>query len=185
MRLTTARLVLRSWEGHDRESFARLNADPEVMADLGGPLSRRESDEKFDRFTACEQSAGFTRWVVERCDGDGDGFVGYAGGKAVPVGHPLGAHVDIGWRLCREAWGHGFATEAASAALDDLFGRAGVAEVYAYTSADNLRSQRVMERLGLERLSDRDFVVPDAKLGEWFGLVWIARPPRTQAAVRR
>lgn len=177
VRLSTARVVLRGWHEGDREQFALMNADPDVMADLGGPLTRSESDRKLDRFLDNQHRYGFTRWVVERRRDDGESaFVGYAGGKPVPAEHPLGAHVDIGWRLRREAWGHGYATEAALAALNDLFERVGLTEVFAYTSPQNQRSQAVMARLGLERRPDDDFVVPDEKLGEWLGLVWVAHP---------
>jgi RimJ/RimL family protein N-acetyltransferase len=87
----------------------------------------------------------------------------------------LGEHFEIGWRLVRSAWGNGYATEASKAALADCFSRAGLQEVLSYTSPDNLRSQAVMARLGLERDPARDFTASYGK-GEWRGLVWFARP---------
>jgi RimJ/RimL family protein N-acetyltransferase len=86
-------------------------------------------------------------------------------------GHPLGPHIEIGWRLVRAAWGKGYATEAARAVLEDAFGRLGVREVLAYTAADNARSQAVMARLGMQRDPSRDF---DTLYGDrpWHGLVW-------------
>jgi RimJ/RimL family protein N-acetyltransferase len=89
--------------------------------------------------------------------------------------HPLGPHFEIGWRLMRNAWGHGYATEAARAALDDAFGRVRLREVVAYTAADNLRSQAVMDRLRLQRVPSRDFTL-DYGRGAWSGLVWVATP---------
>ena len=93
------------------------------------------------------------------------------------VEHPLGPHEEIGWRLNRHAWGHGYATEAARAALDDAFTRVGLKEVVAYTSPDNVQSRAVMARLNLRRDITRDFTVDNDRVGTWRGLVWVARPP--------
>ena len=93
-----------------------------------------------------------------------------------PPGHPLGPHAEIGWRLARSAWGHGYATEAARAALDDVFRRCGLTEVLAYTAPDNLRSQAVMTRLELRRDPSRDYSMPDGPR-IWHGLTWVATSP--------
>ncbi|MGD9881781.1 MAG: GNAT family N-acetyltransferase [Reyranella sp.] len=167
MTIETRRLRLRPWQEDDRPAFAALHADPEVMADLGGPIDRVASDAKFDRYVANFARHGISRWAVTARDGD---FLGYAGVTPEPDSHPLGRHCQVGWRFARRAWGHGYATEAASAALDDAFGRAGLREVLAYTAADNARSQAVMARLGLRRDSGRDFT-----MNGWHGLVWVAR----------
>ena len=168
--LRTARLTLRPWREQDRPAFAALNADPEVSRDLGGPLSRAESDAKFDRYAATFARLGFSRLVIEDAERR---FLGYAGVMPSRPGHPLGDHAEIGWRLTRAAWGKGYATEAARAALDDALGRAGVREVLAYTAADNVRSQAVMSRLALRRDPVRDFDTVHAG-GPWHGLVWVA-----------
>ena len=86
--------------------------------------------------------------------------------------HPIGVHDEIGWRLIRNAWGHGYATEAARAALIDVFRRVRLTEVLAYTDAQNIRSQAVMSRLGLRRDTSRDFAIDSDRLGTWRGLVW-------------
>ena len=172
MMLKTTRLTLRAWRDNDRDVFAAMNADRTVMADLGGPLDRTESDTKFDRYVAAFERDGFSRWAIEDSMGR---FLGYAGVLHSGPGHPLGIHDEIGWRLVREAWGHGYATEAARAALQDVFSRVGLREVVSYTSADNTRSCAVMERLGLERDAARDFSAPYGKV-MWRGLVWVARP---------
>jgi len=168
--LRTARLSLRPWREEDRSGFAALNADPDVTWDLGGPLSRADSDAKFDRYVATFERHGFSRWAIEDSR---QAFVGYAGVMPSSAEHPLGPHAEIGWRLVRPAWGKGYATEAARAAIDDAFSRVGLIEMLAYTSADNVRSQGVMSRLGLRRASSRDFV---AAYGgrPWQGLVWVA-----------
>ena len=85
---------------------------------------------------------------------------------------PLGFHVEIGWRLVRRAWGRGYATEAARAALADAFHRCGLTEVLAYTAHDNGRSEAVMNRLGLRRDPSRDFTAFYGDVGPWTGLVW-------------
>lgn len=76
----------------------------------------------------------------------------------------------------RRAWGQGYATEAARAALDDVFSRAGLTEVVSYTAPDNVRSQRVMAKLCLQRDPSRDFTANYDNIGKWQGLVWVARP---------
>lgn len=172
MMIKTPRLILRSWRETDRDSFAAMNADSEVMRDLGGPLDRAQSDAKFDRYVATFERHGFCRWALEDSEGR---FAGYT--RVMPAGpdHPLGSHAEIGWRLVRSAWGLGYATEAAKPALEDIFARVGLDEVLSYTSADNLRSRAVMERLGLRRDRARDF--SGVYGGEtWHGLVWVARP---------
>ena len=173
MIITTQRLRLRPWRETDRDAFAALNADAEVAGDLGGPLTRAASDAKLDRYIGAFDRRGFCRWAVETKTGE---FLGYAGVMPVGTSHPLGEHHDIGWRLTRAAWGHGYATEAAGAALDDVFTRVGLTEVLSYTAVDNPRSQAVMARLLLTRDRSRDFVAHYDGVGAWHGLVWVARP---------
>ena len=171
--LTTPRLTLRSWRETDRDAFAALNADPEVMSDLGGPFLRADSDAKFDRYTTTFRRHGFSRLAIEERQG---AFVGYAGIMPAAPDHPLGPHVEIGWRLTRAAWGKGYATEAAGAILRDAFEYLGLPEIVAYTAADNVRSQAVMERLGMQRDPLRDFSMP-GRSGTWCGRVWVLRRP--------
>jgi RimJ/RimL family protein N-acetyltransferase len=173
MLIETPRMRLRCWCESDRPAFAALHADREVMHDAGGPLDRAESDAKLDRYVAAFERHGFTRWAMESRNGE---FLGYTGIMPSRPDHPLGEHVDIGWRLVRGAWGQGYATEAATAALQDAFTRCGLAEVIACTTADNRRSQAVMARLGLRREPARDFR-DHYGAREWHLLVWVASPP--------
>jgi RimJ/RimL family protein N-acetyltransferase len=118
--------------------------------------------------------------LIETLDeGESHGtFVGYAGVAAhSEPGHPLGLHDEIGWRLTRTAWGNGYATEAARAALADVFTRIGLSEVLSYTSPDNVRSQAVMRRLNLRRDRSRDFTATYPEFESWSGLVWVATAP--------
>jgi RimJ/RimL family protein N-acetyltransferase len=173
--IVTPRLRLRPWGDDHREAFAAMNADPQVMADLGGPIDRAESDAKLDRYASWFQAHGVSRWAVEDPLGQ---FLGYAGVcPRLRPDHPLGAHFEVGWRFTRQAWGFGYATEAARAALDDAFARRPLLEIVSYTAPDNPRSQAVMERLGLERDPSRDFTDRDGDGALWSGWVWVARPP--------
>ena len=167
--IETPRLRLRPWGDADRATFAALHADPEVMRDLGGPIDRVASDAKLDRYRAAYRRLGFCRWAVESRAGE---ILGTAGLMPSSVDHPLGSHVEIGWRLMRHAWGHGFATEAARAALADALRQHGLTEVLAYTAPDNIRSQAVMSRAGLRRDPSRDFTASYDDVGAWRGLVW-------------
>ena len=168
--LATARLGLSPWGEHHREPFAALHADAVVMADLGGPLDGAASDAKFARYRAAAAAHGISRWAIE----DSGTLLGYAGVMfRADEKHPLGAHHEVGWRLARHAWGRGFATESAAAALADALGR-GVGTILSYTARDNLRSQAVMVRLGLVREPALDFTA-DYGRGAWHGLVWAVR----------
>lgn len=171
--IETPRLRLRPWRSSDKPALAALNADPEVSADLSGPLSRAASDAKLERYAAAFQQHGFTRWVIESRTAD---FLGYAGVMPGWSGHPLGDHYEIGWRLVRPAWGQGIASEAARAALADAFQRTNLLEILAYTAPNNLRSQAVMARLHLKRDPSRDFTALSDDGVSWDGLVWFATP---------
>lgn len=170
MQISTPRLILRNWREEDRAAFAVMHGDAEVMHDLGGPFDQAHSDTKFDRYVAAYEQHGFCRWAVLETNGQ---FVGYTGIMPHGTDHRLGPHADVGWRLVRSAWGHGYAEEAAEAALEDGVRRLAFEEVFAYTTPDNLRSQSVMARLGLIREPHRDFTLPETG---WRGLVWTAKP---------
>ncbi len=167
--------MLLPWRDGHRAPFAEMHADPEVMLDLGGPVGRSESNAKLERYRRTYAEHGLSRWAVETFDGD---FLGYAGVMPrLSPEHPLGAHFEVGWRLVRRAWGNGYATESARAALDEAFYHVGLGEIVSYTSADNPRSQAVMTRLGLVRDTRRDFVAEYEGVGWWRGLVWVAPSP--------
>lgn len=168
--LHTSRLTLRAFTPDDLDDFATLHADPRSMADLGGPIPRDDAGAKLARYLERLARHGITRLHVS----DAEGFIGYVG-ICVRTSHPIGPHAEIGWRLLPRAWGRGYATEAAHAALPHGFHVTGLGEILAYTAPGNIRSQAVMARLGLARHPARDFVEPDPVLGQWHGLVWAAR----------
>jgi RimJ/RimL family protein N-acetyltransferase len=156
--LTTPRLKLRGWRESDREPFAAINADPEVMEHFPGPLTRRQSDELVERIEAGFAENGFWLWAVEvGASGEFIGFTGLAGPGFEAHFTPA---VEIGWRLARSAWGHGYATEAARAALAFGFEEVGLDEIVSFTTVANRRSRAVMERLGMSRDPGDDFDHP-------------------------
>lgn len=113
MVIDTPRACLRHWRGAEREVFAAMDADPEMMLDLGGPMSRATSDAKLDRYVATFHRHGICRVAVES---RGGAFQGYVGIMPSSENNPLGPYFDIGWRLTRNAWDRGYATAAAGAA---------------------------------------------------------------------
>jgi RimJ/RimL family protein N-acetyltransferase len=156
--IETERLILRRWRAGDLALYAAMMADPEVTYWLGGGQSEAEAKAHVVRMESMFESEGFGIWALER-KADG-AFLGSAGLAVIREDIPLAPAIEVGWRLARDAWGHGYATEAARAAIDDGFARLGLAEIVTFTAASNLRSQAVMERLGLERDPTRDFDHP-------------------------
>ncbi|MFG2429113.1 GNAT family N-acetyltransferase [Streptomyces sp. NPDC048590] len=160
--LTTERLALRPWRDSDLAPWAAMNADPAVREHLGDVLTREQSDASVARFRADFARRGYGWWAVEvRATGK---FIGFAGLDEVDPGLPF-TGVEIGWRLARPAWGHGYATEAARAVLAFGFDTLGLPEILAVTTATNHRSQAVMRRLGMTRDPDDDFEDPTAPEG--------------------
>lgn len=154
----TARLWLRAWRREDRAPFAALNADPWVMEHMPSLLSGTESDALADRIEAHFAAHGFGLWAVEI-----PGVAAFAGfvGLSIPA---FQAHftpcVEVGWRLMRAHWGRGYASEGARAALRFGFERLDLSEIVSFTTSANLRSRRVMERIGMHHSSSDDFDHP-------------------------
>ncbi|HWR84734.1 MAG TPA: GNAT family N-acetyltransferase [Rhodoglobus sp.] len=159
--IRTERLLLRQWRESDREPWAALNADPEVREHFPNLLTRQESDEALDRMAAGIDARGWGLWAVEH-DGALLGFTGLN-----PVGYetPFTPATEIGWRFARHAWGSGFATEAARAALAYGFDEVGLEEIVSFTATTNTRSMAVMERIGMVRDAAEDFDHPNVEHG--------------------
>lgn len=146
-RIETARLVLRRWRDEDRDGYAAMNADPVVMRYLPATLDRAASDSHVDRIEELFDQQGFGLWALEvAATGE---FIGFTGLNPMPDGTPGAGGMEVGWRLARHAWHHGYATEAAAAAVDVAFNGAGLDELWSMTAIVNQPSQAVMQRLGM------------------------------------
>lgn len=156
--IETGRLILRPWREADQAPFAALNADPEVMRHFPRLLTREESDALADRIMTRMVERGWGSFAVEVKGGDP--FIGFVGPNVPSYEIPCGPCVEVGWRLARTAWGRGYATEAARAAVGFAFERLGLAEVVSFTVPGNTRSRAVMERLGMTRDPADDFDHP-------------------------
>lgn len=156
--IATPRLRLRRWQPGDLAAFAAMNADPAVMEHFPATLTAAESDALAARIAGHFAQRGFGLWAV-----DVPGKIPFAGfvGLSVPRFHaPFTPCVEIGWRLARAAWGHGYATEAATAVLRHGFEGLGLAEIVSFTVPANERSWRVMQKIGMRRDPADDFDHP-------------------------
>jgi ribosomal-protein-alanine N-acetyltransferase len=156
--IVTDRLTLRPLDPRDASAFAAMNADPVVMEFFPEVLGSDESDALLGRVRATWAADGIGFGAVERrADG---ALIGMCGLSVVHFDVPFVGGTEIGWRFASDAWGQGYATEAARAWLDYGFGALGRREIVAFTVPANLRSQAVMRRIGLTRDPARDFEHP-------------------------
>jgi RimJ/RimL family protein N-acetyltransferase len=160
--IETERLLLRAWRPGDAEPFAALNADREVTRYLRGPMRRDESDELLARIRGHWQQHGFGLYAVEVKESSAfAGFVGLAIPSFLPEVLPA---VEVGWRLAREHWGNGYATEGARVSLAHGFGELGLKQIVSLIDPRNTASIRVAERLDMERGRDRTHPVTRVRL---------------------
>lgn len=161
--LRTERLLLRRPCTADREQFARINADPRVMEFFPSALSHAESNALMDRIEAHFEQHGFS-WCAAELRESGE-FIGFVG-LAVPSFHAAFMPcVEIGWRLAAEHWGRGLATEAAREVAKYAFEQLGLTEIVSFTTVANVRSRRVMEKLGMTHDPGDDFNHPSLPEG--------------------
>lgn len=160
----TGRLLLRGWRDEDLKVFAAMNADPEVLAYFpSGPLTPAESDALLARFRARWEDDGHAPWAAERLDTGA--FIGFIGLATAHFDADFTPAVEVGWRLARDAWGHGYATEGGRASLAWGFETLGLGEIVSFTTPSNARSRAVMERLGMTRDPGDDFEHPRIPVG--------------------
>ncbi len=149
---------MRGWRESDLAPWAAMNADPEVRQFLGPVLTFEQSSAWVLNFQDDLDRNGFGFWALEvRESGE---FIGFTGLQLLADQMSL-TGVEAGWRLARAAWGHGYATEAALAALAYGFDTVGLREILAITMAANKRSQAVMQRIGMITDPAEDFDDPD------------------------
>jgi len=155
------RILLRSWCDADRAPFAALNADPEVMEHFPATLTAEQSDALIRRAQDGIAQRGWGSWAVE-IDGQ---FAGFTGLTRPAFSAHFTPCVEIGWRLARPFWGHGYASEAARLALAFGFETLGLDEIVSFTATTNARSQAVMQRLGMQHDPADDFDHPSLPAG--------------------
>ncbi|MBI3429372.1 MAG: GNAT family N-acetyltransferase [Actinobacteria bacterium] len=162
--MRTARLLLRQWRDVDLGQLIEMNADPKVMEFIGPPLNEDQSKAMMERARGSWEKRGYGRFAVEvLASGSVIGFVGLAQTR---IDAHFAPTVEIGWRLSTQYWGHGYATEGALAVKDFAFEDLGLPEIVSFTSVQNLRSRRVMEKIGLLRSPFDDFEHPNASLSD-------------------
>ena len=170
LRIETGRLVLRDWRESDWDEFFAGTNTPAVMRWLGGVMDAGKMATQRARLEGYTRDHGHTFWVVERkSDGQLLGFCGLK--RANQPGGPQG-DFEVGWRLREDAWGHGYAKEAAAASLDHAFAALGAPHVIALTVTGNAASWGLMERLGMVRRPDLDFDSADFDPESGKILVW-------------
>ena len=149
---------MRPWKAEDRSAFAELNKDPQVMEFFPSALTQRESDAFADRITKHLLETGWGLWATERTDTKE--FIGYVGLARPTFEAAFAPCVEIGWRLKTDSWGKGFATEAAKEVLRFGFEELALEEIVSFTSKINIRSIKVMERIGMKLDGDGEFDHP-------------------------
>ena len=161
--LRTERLILRRWVSGDRKPFADMNSDPEVMRHFPSVLSREESDGLADRIEEHFGTHGLGLWALEIPDLAS--FAGFVGLSVPTFEAKFTPCVEIGWRLARAYWGHGYATEAASATLAFGFHELRLDQIVSFTVPGNARSRRIMGKLGMTHDPRDDFEHPSLPEG--------------------
>lgn len=156
--IKTERLILRPWRKSDLEPFAKLNADTEVMEYFPSILSRKESDDLANRISSKLEEQGWGLWAVSIPDVAD--FIGFIGLSEPSFQADFTPAVEIGWRLAFDHWGKGYATEGAKAALEYGFKTLNFNEIVSFTAVQNMRSRRIMEKIGMHHDPKDDFDHP-------------------------
>jgi RimJ/RimL family protein N-acetyltransferase len=156
--LRTPRLLLRQWKDSDLEAWATMNADAEVRRHFPSVLTRELADAEATRIRNNITQRGWGMWAVEVPSVDA--FIGFVGLNAPAFAAPWQPAVEIGWRLKRDAWGHGYATEAAAASLNFAFLHLALPQVVALSVTTNQPSHAVMTRIGMTPWQGMEFDHP-------------------------
>ena len=158
MGIETERLILRPWQAADLVPFIRMNKDPDVMRFFTGPLEAEQTKEFYESILREFAEYGYGLYAAEE---KGSGcFIGFRWAKFEAAFCPC---EEIGWRLCKEYWGKGYATEGAKACLSYGFEKLAFDKIYSFTSIENKASQRVMQKIGMR--PERYFDHPNVPLG--------------------
>jgi RimJ/RimL family protein N-acetyltransferase len=156
--IETERLLLRAWKDEDLLPFFQMNQDPKVMEYFPSLWSMEMVSSFVNNMKIQLAEKSYTLWAVE--EKSSGQFIGFIGLNCPAWEASFTPCVEIGWRLAAAFWGKGYATEGAKAALDYAFKRLQLQEVVAFTVPDNIRSRRVMEKIGMIHDVDGDFMHP-------------------------
>jgi len=160
--LETERLILRQWKNCDYQIFAEMSSDPDVMRYYPSLMSRPESNEMADKIRSLISDRGWGFWAIE--EKDNKKFIGFVGLHEPAPELPFSPCVEIGWRIKKERWGKGFATEAAKEVLKFAFDQLKLDKIYSFSTVKNQKSRAVMERLGMVN-THKNFEHPDIPPG--------------------
>jgi RimJ/RimL family protein N-acetyltransferase len=161
--IETGRLLLRRWDRRDREPFARMNGDARVMEFMPAPLTRAESDALASRIEAHFRAHGFGLYALELRQEHA--FIGFTGLSIPAFQARFTPCVEIGWRIAAEHWGRGLAREAAVAVVGHAFDSLRLDALVSFTVPANIRSRRVMEKIGMTHDPADDFDHPSLPEG--------------------
>jgi 3-dehydroquinate dehydratase / shikimate dehydrogenase len=166
--LKTKRLILRPWREEDLEPFAQLNADPRVMEYFPSLLTREESDQMTKKFQTKIEERGWGMWAVSTPGiAEFIGFIGLSNMDESTFPTRFAPAVEIGWRLAFDYWGKGYATEGAQAALQYGFEMLNLKEIVSFTAVLNMRSRRIMEKIGMHHDPKDNLDHPKVPEGHW------------------
>lgn len=156
--LETERLVMRGWEDRDQAEFSRMNANPEVMEFFPSLWTQEESDAVFRVLRGNIEKRGWGHWALE--EKSSGRFVGFTGLNIPSFEASITPCVEVGWRILPEFWNQGYATEAALKSLWFGFHHLKLQEIVSFTAVGNVKSQRIMEKIGMARWMEKDFLHP-------------------------
>ncbi|MBP9741735.1 MAG: GNAT family N-acetyltransferase [Burkholderiales bacterium] len=154
----TKRLILGDWQDNDIEPFIQLNKDPKVMEFFPHIYSKEDSTESVKIFRKSIQQYGYGMFTCRLKANDE--FIGFVGLMRRDIGFQFSPCVEIGWRIAYQYWGQGLAVEAAYKCLDIGFNKFNLDEIVSFTASINKRSERVMQKLGMQRDYAHDFYHP-------------------------
>jgi 3-dehydroquinate dehydratase/shikimate dehydrogenase len=163
--IKTERLILRPWEESDLVPFAKINADSKVREYFPSVLSTEESNRSVEMMSDHIHKYGWGFWATSLKDTNE--FIGMIGLQNVFFTAPFTPAVEIGWRLAFDHWGKGYAPEGATAVLEYGFHSLNLDEIVSFTAAQNQRSQRVMEKIGMSHHPKDDFNHPNLPADHW------------------
>ena len=153
--IETERLLLREWTPNDLPTFIKMNQDPEVMEFFPKILDSKESIDFYQRICKEFDKVKYGLFAVERKSDHK--FIGYTGLHKADFPANFTPCIEIGWRLIKDVWNQGYATEAAKACLQYGFINLNIKEIYSFTAAINKRSERVMQKIGLQKIGEFEY----------------------------